>query len=200
LIRFKLRKFSPRFVTYARANPFALERTALVVCGATEAALQESDSRVLPSTLFPDGGVVVETVLVIYVLYAAVILIWSSSIHGDTELHYLVISTALLKEGIFLGANALVIELCPAQPRVRPAASIPGALVVSRAEFGCLARWTPPGATLVFCDFSDGNRLDPRVEQMLLELDIDAVYWTSMQWKYPAKHTTARTDAASAEP
>jgi hypothetical protein len=171
-----------------------------VASGSAETVLWESHGRVLPGTLFPDGGVVVETVLLLYVLYAAVILIWSSSSEPDTQLRYLVISTALLKEGIFLGANSLVFELCPAQPRVRPAACIPGALVVSRAELGGLVRWTPPAATLVFCDFAEGSRLDLRVEQMLLELDINAVYWANMKWEYSAKCTTLEAGGASAKP
>lgn len=78
----------------------------------------------------------VETILVIYVLYAAVILIWSSSSQPDIQIRYVVISTALLKEGVFPGANPLIIDLRPAQPGTGPAACIP-------------ERWSFPGMSSV---------------------------------------------------
>lgn len=115
-----------------------------------------------------------EAMFAIYVLYAATILVWSSSTAG---LRYVVISAALLSEGLGWNDRPLIIELRSEPRGVRRTARIPDALVVSRAELASLAQWTPPGSTLVFCDDGEGRYLNEQVEQALLELGISAVYW-----------------------
>ena len=139
-----------------------------------------------------------ETALVIYVLYAAVVLIWSSLNEPCAGLRHLVISAALLREGVFLGATPIVIELRPTRPSSRNVARMPGSLVVSRAELCSLVRWTPPGATLVFCEHGEGCRLDWKIEQVLLELGISAVYWLDLHADYVSAPTGTELRAPSA--
>jgi hypothetical protein len=142
-----------------------------------------------------DGTLFMETIFLIYMLYAVVILIWSSLSPSDFVLRHLVISVALLKEGAVLGKNPIVIELHAIQPESRRVADIPGSLVVSRAELSSLIRWTPPGATLVFYEHGKGRRLDPKVEQTLLELGISAVYWLDLH--YEPMHASVEARAPS---
>ncbi len=132
-----------------------------------------------------------ETMFALYVLYAATILIWSSSAAG---LRYVVISAALLNQGLVPQDSPLIIELRSVTPGVRGRPHIPDALVVSRTELASLVRWTPPGSTLVFCDDGEGRQLNDQVEQVLLELGITAVYWVdSSQDRVPEQLTTRTT-------
>jgi hypothetical protein len=140
-----------------------------------------------------------KTILTMYVIYAAVVLIWSSLNHSDVGLRHLVISAALLKEGLVLGSNPIVIELRPVQLGLQPVTSISDALVVSRPEFSSLVHWIPPGATLVFCERGEGCHLDSRVEQALLELGISAVYRLDLHTDYEPTHTSAETSTLSAK-
>jgi hypothetical protein len=140
-----------------------------------------------------------ETIFVIYVLYASVVLIWSSLTQSREGLRHIIISPALLKEGGVLAADPIVIELRPALPGLRPGAGIPGALVVSSAELSSLVHWTPPGATLVFCEHGEGCHLDPKVEQTLLELGISAVYWLDLHTDYELTPARAESGALSVE-
>ena len=91
-----------------------------------------------------------ETFFAVYVLYAVVILIWSSLHRSGVALRYIIISPALLRESALSGDNPIVIELCPARPNLPPIARIPGSLLVSSAELNNFVHWLPPGATLVF--------------------------------------------------
>src|SRR5277367_3270732 len=95
-------------------------------------------------------GIVMETLFLIYVFYAVVVLIWGSLSQSDSRLRHLVISAALLKEGAVLGKDPIVIELRAIQPESQRVAAIPGSLVVSRAGLISLVQWIPPGANLVF--------------------------------------------------
>lgn len=140
-----------------------------------------------------------ETILVIYVLYAVVVLIWSSLDGPWLGLRHLVISSALLNEGAFLGTTPIVIELRPARPSLPTVAGIPGSLVVSRAEFGTLVRWMPPGAALVFCEHGEGRHLDRNIEQVLLELGIRVVYWLDLRTDHQPMHTKTESSALSAK-
>lgn len=124
----------------------------------------------------------------IYVLYAATILVWSSSAAG---LRYVVIPAALLGEGLAQEDSPLIIELRSVPPGPRRTPTIPNALVVSRTELASLAQWTPPGSTLVFCDDGEGRHLSNRLEQVLLELGISVVYWVDRS----PDHMTAMTKA-----
>jgi hypothetical protein len=137
-----------------------------------------------------------ETIFLIYVLYAVVVLIWSSLSQSDLGMRHLVISAALLQEGAVLGKNPIVIELHAAQPKSR-VADIPGSLVVSRADLSSLVRWTPPGATLVFYEHEEGRHLDSRVEQALLKLGISVVYWFDLHTDSEPTHTGVETRAPS---
>jgi hypothetical protein len=137
-----------------------------------------------------------ETIFLIYVLYAVVVLIWSSLSQSDLGMRHLVISAALLQEGAVLGKNPIVIELHAVQPKSR-VADIPGSLVVSRAELSSLVRWTPAGATLVFYEHEEGRHLDSRVEQALLKLGISVVYWLDLHTDYEPTHAGVETRAAS---
>jgi hypothetical protein len=129
------------------------------------------------------------TVLVIYVLYASVVLIWSSLDQSDVGLRHLVISAALLEGGAVLGTDPIVIELRGVEPGLQRVSSLPGSLVVSRTELNSLVRWAPRCATLVFCEGGESRYLDSRVEEALLELGISAVYWLDVQTEYePSMH------------
>ena len=59
-----------------------------------------------------------ETIFVVYVLYAVVILIWSSLHQSGVDLRHIIISPALLRESALFGENPIVIELCPARPQL----------------------------------------------------------------------------------
>ena len=118
-----------------------------------------------------------ETIFLVYVLYAVVILIWSSLHQSGVDLRHIIISPALLRESALFGENPIVIELCPPRPQLPPIARIPGSLLVSSAELNNFAHWLPPGATLVFCEHGVGRQLDSRFEQALLDMDINVVYW-----------------------
>ena len=66
------------------------------------------------------------------------------------------------------------------------------------AELCSLVRWTPPGATLVFCEHGEGFRLDWKIEQVLLELGISAVYWLDLHADYVSAPTGTESRAPSA--
>ncbi len=117
------------------------------------------------------------TIFVVYMLYAAVILIWSSLHQSSVDLRHIIISPALLKESALFGQNTIVFELRPARPDLPPIARVPGTLLVSSAELYNLVRWISPGATLVFHEHGVGRQLDSRFEQALLDMDINVVYW-----------------------
>ncbi len=136
-----------------------------------------------------------KTILIMYVVYATVVLVWSSLNYSDAGLRHLVISAALL----VLKTNRIIIDLRPTQPGSRAVTRIPDALVVSRAEFSNLVHWTPPGATLVLCERSEGRRLDSKVEQALLELGISAVYWLDLDTDYEPTHAGLEKSARSAK-
>ena len=129
--------------------------------GRLSSALEERQQRDITVTRF-ERDITMETIFVIYVLYASAVLIWSSLSPSRVGLRRIIISPALLKEGVVLGADPIIIELRPARPDLRPVSSIPGALVVSSAELGSLVHWTPPGATLVFCEQGEGCHFDRR--------------------------------------
>lgn len=140
-----------------------------------------------------------QAVFLVYLVYAVVVLIWSSLNEPWLGLRHLVVSAAVLKEGAFLGTTPIVIELRPARPSLPTVASIPGSLVVSRAEFSSLVRWAPPGATLVLCERGEGRHLDWNVEQVLLELGIGVVYWLDLHTDHEPMPTSTTSSALSAK-
>jgi len=142
-------------------------------------------------------GIVMTTVLVIYVLYASVVLVWSSLDQSNEGLRHLVVSAALLEEGTVLGTDPVVIELRSVELGLQRVSSLPGSLVVSRTELNSLARWTPPRATLVFCGRGERRYLDSRVEEALLELGIGAVYWLDLPTEYEPRHASVGTVSRS---
>jgi len=139
------------------------------------------------------------TVLVIYVLYASVVLIWSSVDQSNVGIRHLVISAALLEEGAVLGTDPIVIELRGVQPGPQRVSRIPGSLVVSRSELNSLVRWAPPCTTLVFCERGERRYLDSRVAETLLELDIRAVYWLDLPTEYELRQASVGIGARSGE-
>ncbi len=118
-----------------------------------------------------------QTLFILYVLYAIVTLIWTSARRSRAELRHVVISHDWLNERAALKTNSIVIELHSEERSSAAAATIPGSLLVSRAELVRLVSWTPPGSILVFKEQGEGRRLDSNVERTLLDLGIGAVYW-----------------------
>ncbi len=120
---------------------------------------------------------VVQILFFIYVLYAVIVLIWSSSSTSRMAIRHLVISPERLQQRSTVGSSPIIIELCPNRLDQPADSRIPGSLVVSSEQLNSLVRWTPPGATLVFKGPEAGHHLDPSVEQTLLDLGIGSVYW-----------------------
>lgn len=113
----------------------------------------------------------------IYLFYAIGVLFWVSSQSRRSALRHLSMSLKDLRATERFGNPPIVVEFTASQPS-RPAPStIQGSIVLSVDEFRNLVRWTPPGSILVFKEGIDGRHLDPDVENALVELEIDSVYW-----------------------
>ncbi len=118
-----------------------------------------------------------QTLFILYLLYAIVTLIWASARRSRAELRHVVISQDWLNEKVARKTNSIVIELHPEERKALAAPTIPGSLLISRTELVRLVRWTPPHTFLVFKEQGEGRRFDSNVEQTLLDLGIGAVYW-----------------------
>jgi hypothetical protein len=129
-----------------------------------------------------------ETLLIVYTIYASALLIWSTS-RGNKDLRpagthpasrgrvdYVTIPTFLLREWIACAENLVVFDLHSDSERNTGQERFPGMLMTSMSDLRILLKWIPPMSTVVFFCSDDVERFDAQIEDTLLELGIGAVY------------------------
>jgi|SRR5580692_8265111 hypothetical protein len=130
-----------------------------------------------------------ETLLIVYTIYASALLIWSTS-RGHKDLcpacthpaskgrvDYVTIPIFLLREWIACSENLVVFDLHSDSERNTRQEGFPGMLMTSMNDLRILLKWIPPRSTVVFsCCDDDVERFDAQIEDTLLELGIRAVY------------------------
>jgi len=119
-----------------------------------------------------------ETGLIVYAIYVAVVVIWSavSGTSRTATLSYATISVEQLKEWDSIGKNPIVIDLTSTASK-RRCETPTGTLSVSRAELHDILKWIPPLTTLVFCCHGESRRFHANIEHQLLRAQICIVYW-----------------------
>ncbi|MGB7602692.1 MAG: hypothetical protein WBM24_20485 [Candidatus Sulfotelmatobacter sp.] len=130
-----------------------------------------------------------ETVLMVYTIYASAVLIWSTS-HGNngvraacthpsskSEIDYVSIPSFLLRDWIERSANLVVFDLHVDNGRNAGQESFPEMLSTSVSDLHNLLKWLPPESTVVFSCGDNIERFDAQIEEALLHLGIEAVYF-----------------------
>ena len=129
-----------------------------------------------------------ETVLILYVICASALLIWSTLSRDDgllkrcgqsaskSRIDYVAIPSFLLHEWAKCYPDLVIFDVCADSERSARPEGIPGSLTVSQSDLPNLLKWLPPKSTVVL-SCSDGiERFDTQAEGVLSQLGIEAVY------------------------
>jgi hypothetical protein len=167
-------------LSWARCASFAkLKRR----CAPTEAGLRAGRFVSRDST-----GALMETVLILYVIGASALLIWSTSHRSDDLSHkcthpapkigidYIPVPSSVLREWIACYPNLVVFSVFSDSERKAEKERRPGMLTVSMNDLPSLLRCFPPGSTGAFVRGDDIERFDTQIEAKLLQLGIEAIY------------------------
>ena len=115
------------------------------------------------------------TGLIIFGIYALVVLIWCLSRAANP--HYVLISTDQLNNWRVNCKNLIVIDLGCGSTSEPGQEVVPGALSTSCTQLPGLLQWIPPLTTLVICCRERIHGFDGHIEALLLQANITAVYW-----------------------
>lgn len=129
-----------------------------------------------------------ETALMVYVLCASALLVYSTLPHGYPDpkagqltprgtVDYVVISGVLLREWAAYCPNLMIFDLHRDSERNSRHEHIPGALAISADDFRHLVKWLPPGSRIVFSGAGFKQHLDAQTEGILFQLGIEAIYF-----------------------
>jgi hypothetical protein len=130
-----------------------------------------------------------ETALMVYTIYASAVLIWSTSrgkndvraacTHpsSKSEIDYVSVPGFLLRDWIERSGNLIVFDLRDDSERNAAQQSFPEMLVTSTSDLHNLLKWLPPESTVVFSCGDSIERFDAQIEEALLHLGIEAVYF-----------------------
>lgn len=129
-----------------------------------------------------------EVALVIYAIWASVVLIWATIAQDwsgpgvgpeahDSDLEYIAIPKSLLPEWTRVCPNLVIFDLQSPCERTARNGSIPGSLPLSADQVDGLIRWLPPESKVVFCSHNGVERFDKRTELTFLGLGIEAIYF-----------------------
>jgi hypothetical protein len=117
------------------------------------------------------------TMVVIYAIYAAGVLVWCSSGRMSHGLHNSLISREVLDQWIASGDHPVIFDLYSKLERPLGCAAIPGSVVVTLEELSALIPWIPPHSILVFHS-NDGIRsFDREMENRLLSSGVVNIFW-----------------------
>ena len=134
--------------------------------------------------------------LIVYVVCAAVLMIWSTLLGQPpglkqnpqsikSEIDYVLIPSFLFLEWTVCYLNLLVFDLREVCERETRHEQIPGSLYVRADELQYLFRWLPPRSTIVLVAARGVPPLTPAVENQLAKLGIDTVYFVDRTAKFP---------------
>jgi hypothetical protein len=130
-----------------------------------------------------------ETVLIAYTIYASALLICSTSpgnydvrsacTHPSSKsaIDYVSIPSFLLREWIERSKNLVVFDLHADSERNAGQESFPEMLMTSMNDLRNLLKWLPPKSAVVFSCGDDIERFDAQIEDTLLQIGIEAVYF-----------------------
>lgn len=139
-----------------------------------------------------------ETVLVVYAICASVLLIWSTSRRDNdfrqqgnrsasrSRTSYATIPRFLLLEWIVCDPNLIVFELDTGREGNACEETFPGMLTISMTDLPILLKWLPLNSTVVFSRGGGIERFDAQIEDTLLRLGIEAIYFLDRSAGFPS--------------
>jgi hypothetical protein len=125
----------------------------------------------------------VETTLIIYVICASAVMIWSTSLDNETyrscrkhTVEYIAIPRMLLDTWATHCSNLVVFDVLDRHTNDRKRQRIPGSLQITLCELPALAKWLPDHTKLVLSNFDVSVHLDASIENTLLDVGIGVIY------------------------
>lgn len=142
-------------------------------------------------------GRLMETVLILYAIYASAVLIWSTSHRNDDlslkcthpaskiGIDYIAVPSSLLNKWVACYPNLVVFRIFSDSERRARKEGCPGMLTISMNDLPALLKWFPLGSTGACVRGDDIERFDAGIEARLLQLGIEAIYFLDDGAKCP---------------